>query len=142
MITVHLLCQDYSVLKTLMVIVIELHHSVSEAINCTVNSKCYLLMYTVPENASIGDSTLVFNTQSICTEAGMPASQFNVNCVGHRCVQIEGIDLIALGITIKGTLSVTISNHCNILLSFMKDEKSGVGKRMNSFSIVQSVVLK
>ena len=74
-------------------------------------------MYVVPENVSIAGSKLVFNVQSICTEAGKPAKQFNVNCVGRRCAQIEGVDLIALGIEVRGgKLSVTISNCCVTIL--------------------------
>ena len=51
----------------------------------------------------------MFNVQSICTEAGKPADQFNVNCVGRRCVQIEGIDSVSLAIAIGG--KSLISNH-------------------------------
>ena len=56
----------------------------------------------------------MFNVQSICTEAGKPSNQFNVNCVGRRCVQIEGTDLVALAIVVNGMLLVTIGNCCNL----------------------------
>ena len=51
-------------------------------------------------NASIAGSELVFNQQSICTGAGKVNEVFNVNCVGRRCVKIEGIDSVALAIEV------------------------------------------
>lgn len=79
----------------------------TQALLTIVNFICHIV-----GNTSIANSTLVFNMQSICTEAGKPADKFNVNCVGHRCVQIQGTDLVALGITVNGRLSVTVSKCC------------------------------
>ena len=73
-------------------------------------------MCVVPQNTSIAGSELVFNVQSICTEAGKPADPFNINCVGRTCAQIDGIDAIALGFTINGKLLVTISNSYKLII--------------------------
>ena len=86
----------------------------------------------------------MFNVQSICTEAGKPADQFNVNCVGRRCVQIEGIDSVALAIAIGGkSLISNINNCCKYYYCYyMKMRNSGAGEQMNSFLMVPFDVLQ
>lgn len=95
----------------------------------------------VPQNTSIAGSELVFNVQSICTEAGKPADPFNINCVGRTCAQIDGIDAIALGFTINGKLLVTISNSCKLIISSIKNWYNGAGGKMSSSLTTRSGAL-
>ena len=65
---------------------------------------CYVCAFAIDISLFPPGTVLDFSPQSICVEINNPDPNFNAiyNCVVHRCVQIEGTELVAFSLSFNG----------------------------------------
>jgi len=84
-----------------------------------------LFCYTAIPPGIIAD----LGPQAICVENSDRSASVLANCITHRCVQVEGSDLMAFSLTINGMCNRYYNVHDRVLLLvflFHKVKLSGV----------------